>query len=77
MIGDAIFLILLWSVATFMVNRLYVIIRYREINVKGVVYSRGETPITYWVLMAFIAFASLLIGSMAVGMTLYYAGIIA
>ena len=76
MIGDAIFLLVMWSVAAFMANRLYVIVRYREINIKGAVYSRAETPIMYWIQMILIASMLVLIGGMALLMTLYDAGAI-
>jgi hypothetical protein len=74
MIGDAIFLLVMWSVAAFMANRLYVIVRYRQINIKGAVYSRAETPIMYWIQMVLIASMLVLIGGIAFLMTLYDAG---
>lgn len=76
MIGDIIFLVVMWSVAVFMANRLYVIIRYREINIKGIVYSLTDTPIMYWIQMALIALGLLFIGGIAVIMSLYDAGLL-
>ena len=77
MIGDVIFLAVMWGVAAFMANRLYVLVRYRAINIKGITYSKAETPIMYWVQMALIIFMLALIGGVAVVMTLYYTDVLA
>ncbi|MET0373431.1 MAG: hypothetical protein ABW128_04135, partial [Rhizorhabdus sp.] len=42
--------------AAFMVNRLYVGVGGRQINVKGVTYSRFSTPVMYWIVMAMAVF---------------------
>lgn len=76
MIGNAIFLIVMWAVSAFLANRLYVIIRYQAINIKGVTYSRVDTPIMYWVQMLLLVCGLALVGTIAVGMTLFYAGAI-
>ena len=75
MIGDVLFLSVMWGVAAFMANRLYVIVRYGAINIKGVTYSKSETPIMYLVQMALIILALLLIGGIAAAMTLHYASL--
>ncbi len=36
------------GLAAFMLNRIYVGLRDRELNVRGWVYSREETPAKYW-----------------------------
>jgi hypothetical protein len=72
MIGDLAFLAVMWGVLAFMANRLYVLVRYRAINIKGKTYSKAQTPIMYWVQMALIGFMLALIGGVAVIMTLYY-----
>jgi len=77
MIGNALFLLLIWSVTGFLVNRLYVIVRYRAINIKGVTYSRADTPVMYWIQMVLLVFGLTMIGGIAVLMTLGYAGVIA
>lgn len=77
MIGNALFLLVMWAVAAFLGNRLYVIIRYRAINIKGITYSKAETPIMYWIQMALLACGLTMIGSIAVGMTLFYVGALA
>jgi hypothetical protein len=66
MLGDVLFFVVMWAVAIFVANRLYVIVRYRAITIKGVTYSRNDTPIMYWVQMALIACALVLIGGIAI-----------
>ena len=34
--GNALFLLVMWAASAFLANRLYVIIRYRAINIKGI-----------------------------------------
>jgi len=41
-----------FALAGFMVNRLYVGLTNRQLNVKGRVYSRASQPIAYWITMA-------------------------
>jgi hypothetical protein len=77
MIGNALFLLVMWAVSAFLANRLYVIIKYRSINIKGMTYSKVDTPIMYWVQMMLLACGLAVIGSIAVGMTLFYAGVLA
>lgn len=77
MIGDVVFLAVMWGVSAFMANRLYVLVRYRAINVKGITYSKAKTPIMYWVQMALIVFMIALIGGVAVIMTLYCTNMLA
>lgn len=76
MVGNALFLIVMWGVSAFLANRLYVIVRYRKINIKGVIYSKSHTPIMYWVQMALLVCGLAMIGTIAVGMTLFYAGVL-
>ena len=71
MIGRAAFFVIVCAAAAFLANRLYVIIRYRELNVKGVVYSKANTPVMYWVEIALLVIALTVIGGMAVVATLY------
>jgi len=59
-----------------MANRLYVIVKYRSINIKGAVYSKSGTPIMYWVEMATIIIGLVLVGSVAAVVTLGTAGFI-
>lgn len=47
MIANLLFALVGLGLAAFMVNRLYVGIRGRQINVKGVTYSRLPTPVMY------------------------------
>ena len=77
MIGRAAFLVIAWAVSAFLANRLYVIIRYRELNVKGVVYSKAKTPVMYWIEIAILILGLTVIGGMAVVTTLYDAGFFA
>ncbi len=76
MIGNALFLTVLWAVSAFLVNRLYVIVRYGAINIKGATYSKAETPIMYWIQMALLVCGLAMIGPIAAGMTLFYAGVL-
>ncbi len=76
MVGNAIFLIVMWSVAIFLANRLYVIIRYRALNVKGITYSRRNTPVMYWIEMAILVFGFLMVAGIAVIVTLGSLGLI-
>jgi hypothetical protein len=71
MVGNAIFLLVLWGVSVFTANRFYVVIRYREINIKGAVYSKEHTPVMYWFEVVLIGSVMCFIGAMAIGMTLY------
>ncbi|MDG2535131.1 hypothetical protein P6144_15835 [Sphingomonas sp. HITSZ_GF] len=68
--GDAILLLLMWGVAAFVANRLYVILRHREINVRGAVYSRADTPALYWAQLLLVVVALMLVGGIALAMTL-------
>jgi hypothetical protein len=65
-----------WGVAVFMANRLYVIVKYGSINVKGTIYSKAGTPIVYWLQMAIIAIGLALVGGIAVVVALGIAGFI-
>lgn len=76
MVGNAIFLTVMWAVSAFLVNRLYVIVRYRAINIKGITYSKADTPIMYWIQMVLLVWGLAMIGTIAVGMTLFYAGVL-
>jgi hypothetical protein len=76
MVGNALFLMVMWAASAFLVNRLYVIVRHRAINIKGVTYSKTDTPIMYWIQMALLVFALAMIGSIAFGMTLFYADVL-
>lgn len=77
MIGNVLSLLVMWAVSAFLANRLYVIVRYRATNIKGITYSKAETPIMYWIEMVLLVFGLAMIGSIAVGMTLYYSGVLA
>jgi hypothetical protein len=44
-----------FGLAIFMANRMYVLFKYGEINVRGAVYSREKTPTRYWLQVVFIA----------------------
>jgi hypothetical protein len=76
MIGNVILLIVVWSVSVFMANRLYVIIKYGAINIKGAVYSKVDTPIMYWVQMAIIVVGLVLVGGVGIVTTLGSTGFI-
>jgi len=52
-------LIVSFGLAAFMVNRLYVGLRDRELNVRGWVYSREKTPAKYWFTLAMATLALL------------------
>jgi hypothetical protein len=65
MFGTLLFTLVGLSLAGFMVNRLYVGIRERQLDVKGIIYSRSATPIRYWITMSLAAyglFCGLIIG---------------
>jgi hypothetical protein len=47
------FLIAFAAFSTFMANRLYVGFSRGQLNVKGQVYSRTNTPVFYWLVMSF------------------------
>jgi hypothetical protein len=69
MFGNLAFALVGFGLAAFMVNRLYVGIGERQINVKGTTYSRSSTPIMYWIVMAMAVFGlcfGLLIGGAGV-----------
>jgi len=50
---DAFYLILFAAVGCFLASRIYILIFTGELNVKGVVYSRRRTPISYGFTMIF------------------------
>ena len=77
MTKDALFLIVMWAVTAFLVNRLYVIVRYRAINIKGVTYSKADTPVMYWMQMVILVCGLTMIGGIAVLTTLGSAGMLA
>lgn len=56
MVGNLLFASVGYGLAAFMVNRLYVGVGGRQINVKGVTYSRAATPVMYWIVMAMAVF---------------------
>ena len=70
------FFVVMWAVAIFVANRLYVIVRYGAITIKGVTYSRQDTPIMYWVQMALIICALTMIGGIAVFVSLAAVGVL-
>jgi hypothetical protein len=76
MIGDAIYFVVIWAVTIFLANRLYVIVRHKALNIKGVTYSRDATPIIYWIQMIMIISALILIGGIAVLITLDDTGLL-
>ena len=76
MVGNLILLLVSWIVAVFMANRLYVIVRYGSIKIKGAIYSRSETPIMYWVEMVIIFVGLFLVGGIAIVMTLGTVGLV-
>ena len=76
MIANIALLLISWSVAAFLANRLYVIIKYRSITIKGAIYSKANTPVMYWVEMAIISIGFLLVGGIAIIMALGTAGFI-
>lgn len=77
MIGNILFLLVTWGVAGFLANRLYVIVCYRAIQIKGVRYSRAETPTMYWVQLAVIVVGFLLVACMALVAALGIFGVLA
>lgn len=76
MIGDILFLLIMWAAAFFLANRLYVIVRYKAINIKGVTYSRAETPIMYCVQLLILMCGLAMIGGIAVLLSLPYLGLL-
>ena len=70
MLGQSIFFVVMWAGTVFLANRLYVIIRYHAITVKGVTYSKRDTPIMYWIEMILILAGLIMIGGIAVVITL-------
>ena len=76
MLRNLIFLIVMWSISVFLANRLYVIIKYRSINVKGTTYSKADTPVMYWLEMLIIAFGLVFVGGIAIITTFGIAGFI-
>ena len=77
MIKDALFLIVMWAVTAFLANRIYVIVRYRAINIKGVTYSKAETPVMYWIQMVILVCGLAMIEGIAVLATLGCAAMLA
>ncbi len=51
--SNALYLVITSVVACFMVSRVYLLIAKGQLNVKGVVYSRQRTPISYWITLIF------------------------
>lgn len=70
MFGNFLLFVVSWITTAFLSNRLYVIIRYREITIKGVTYSKSSTPIMYWLQMLLIIAGLLMTGGIAVVITL-------
>ncbi|MBF5090254.1 hypothetical protein F1640_09565 [Novosphingobium sp. NBM11] len=66
---------IMWAVTIFMFNRLYVIVRYGAITVKGVTYSRRDAPIMYWIQMALIICGLFMIGGIAILVSLADLGV--
>ena len=66
----------MWGCSAFLVNRLYVIVRYQSINIQGVTYSKAETPVMYWIQMALLVCGLTMIGTLAVVLALIYAGVL-
>jgi len=58
-IGMLFLMIVAAGLVIFMINRLYVGLSQRELNVKGAIYARDRTPFLYWstMTMAFLALA--------------------
>jgi len=56
MVGNLLLALAGFGPFAFMVNRLYVGIGERQINVKGITYSRYSTPIAYWIVMMLAIF---------------------
>jgi len=59
MVGMILLILVSACLAAFMVNRLYVGFSQGELNVKGIVYHRNDTPIAYWLTMTMAAFGLL------------------
>jgi hypothetical protein len=75
MIGRLTFLVIAWAAVAFLANRLYVILRYGELNVKGVVYSKAQTPVMYWAEIAMLVLGLTVIGGLALMITVYEASL--
>lgn len=56
MFGNLLLALVGFGLAVFMVNRLYVGVSERQINVKGVTYSRSSTPVMYWIVVVLAIF---------------------
>lgn len=56
MFGNLLLALVGFGLAAFMLNRLYVGIGERQINVKGITYSRSSSPVMYWIVMALAVF---------------------
>lgn len=56
MLGSLLLALVGLGLAIFMTNRLYVGIGKRQINVKGITYSRSTTPVMYWIVMTLATF---------------------
>ena len=56
MLGSLLLALVGLGLAAFMVNRLYVGLGKRQINVKGITYSRSTTPVMYYTVMILAAF---------------------
>jgi len=70
MFGNFLLFVVSWITTVFLSNRLYVIVSYREITIKGVTYSKSSTPIMYWIQMLLIMAGLLMTGGIAVVITL-------
>ena len=68
MIENLLYLLFFAAFTAFMVNRLYVGLSRRAIQIKGVVYSRAHEPIMYWIVMV------LAVWGIAVGLLMTAAG---
>jgi len=71
--GGMVLLLASGALAAFMLNRVYVGLRYKELNVRGWVYSQEGTPAKYWftIIMAGLglAFSVLLLVAAVSGLT--------
>lgn len=76
MLANVLFFLVMWTVAIFMANRLYVIVRYQSITIKAVTYSKHNTPVMYWIQIALIICAFVMIGGIAIFATLGYLGLL-
>jgi hypothetical protein len=52
MFGISLLMLVSTGLAAFMVNRLWVGLTQRRLNVKGAIYDRASTPILYWTTMS-------------------------